>query len=131
MVSALWRLTTEECATRVGKNKHIPLQQLVLFYFSGRSVSLEHWIKGKDGGAGSSASGSSVRVITHMISCRGSDIFLHALGVSRCPFEDPPDITNMISGKLSDYRINVRLMLLIAIYIYDCTTILLGKVFAG
>ena len=73
----------------------------------GRSVSLEHWIKGTDGGAGSSASGSSTRVMTHMISCRGSDIFLHALGVHRCPFEDPPGISDGVGGKVTDYRINV------------------------
>ena len=70
---------------------------------------MEHWIKGTDGSAGSSASGSGNRVMTHMISCRGSDIFLHALGINRCPFGDPPSILEGVGGKVTDYRINVSL----------------------
>lgn len=70
-------------------------------------MSLEHWIKDKNGGAGTSARASGNRVITHMISCKGSDIFLHALGVHRCPFEDPPGLTDSPGGKVTDYRINV------------------------
>nr|CAB3256405.1 protein asunder homolog [Phallusia mammillata] len=79
---------------------------LTNFLQTGRSVLLEHWKKGPEGGAGSSFTDSATKTMTHMISCRGSDIFLQALGVSRVPFEDPPSITDGPGGRVTDYRIN-------------------------
>ncbi|CAK8693167.1 unnamed protein product [Clavelina lepadiformis] len=76
---------------------------LTNFLLNGRSVSLEHWNNRPDGGT--AGSGGS-RQMTHMISCRGSDIFLHALGIFRPPFEDPPNISDGPGGKVKDYRIS-------------------------
>jgi len=70
-------------------------------------VLLEHWKKGAAGGVGMSASESNPGQKTHMISCRGPDIFLHALGSARVPFEDPPAISEGPGGRITDYRINV------------------------
>uniref|UniRef100_H2Y4D2 Protein asunder n=1 Tax=Ciona savignyi TaxID=51511 RepID=H2Y4D2_CIOSA len=71
---------------------------LTNFLLNGRSVLLEHWQK-------SESSGNSSKN-THMISCCGSDIFLHALDVYQVPFEDPPSISDGAGGRVTDYRIN-------------------------
>ncbi|XP_002130469.2 integrator complex subunit 13-like [Ciona intestinalis] len=76
---------------------------LTNFLLNGRSVLLDHWQKSGDAGGGSGSSGSKN---THMISCCGSDIFLHALDVYRVPFEDPPSISDGPGGRVTDYRIN-------------------------
>ena len=71
---------------------------------TGRSVLLEHWNKTSDGG--SSVSGG--KHMTHMISCRGSDIFLHALGVGKSLLSDALTIDDD-QGILQDCRMEVSL----------------------
>lgn len=68
---------------------------------AGRSVLLEMWHHGHTVG------GSNSRQTTHMISCHGNDIFLHALNTSKMPFDDPPSISEGVGGKVTDYRIAV------------------------
>ena len=57
-------------------------------------------------GQASSGNGHS-RQTTHMISCHGKDIFLHALNTNKMPFDDPPSISEGVGGKVTDYRIAV------------------------
>ncbi|XP_039263704.2 integrator complex subunit 13-like [Styela clava] len=74
---------------------------LTNFLLSGRSVLLEKWKNGQ-----AVTSSGSGRQTTHMISCHGNDIFLHALNTDKVPFEDPPSISEGVGGKVTDYRIN-------------------------
>lgn len=69
--------------------------------FAGRSVLLEMWMNDQ-----TNANGGS-RQTTHMISCHGNDIFLHALNTTKMPFDDPPSISEGVGGKVTDYRITV------------------------
>ena len=51
---------------------------------------------------------AGAKQMTHMISCRGSDIFLHALGVQRSPLDDAPPLAEMFTPETrSGYRVNV------------------------
>ncbi|MCJ8743419.1 hypothetical protein PDJAM_G00093740 [Pangasius djambal] len=59
----------------------------------GRSVLLEQPRK-----AGS-------KVISHMLSCHGGEIFLHMLNSTRSTLEDPPSISEGCGGRVTDYRI--------------------------
>lgn len=64
---------------------------------AGRSVLLEQPRK-----AGS-------KVISHMLSCHGGEIFLHMLNSTRSTLEDPPSISEGCGGRVTDYRITVSL----------------------
>jgi len=50
---------------------------------------------------------SSARVISHMLTSHGGEIYIHALVTSRSILEDPPSISEGAGGRLTDYRINV------------------------
>lgn len=69
-------------------------------YFSnwsntGRSVLLEQPRK------------SGSKVISHMLSSHGGEIFLHVLNSNRSTLEDPPSISEGCGGRVTDYRITV------------------------
>ncbi|XP_078250380.1 integrator complex subunit 13 isoform X5 [Pogona vitticeps] len=59
----------------------------------GRSVLLEQPRK------------SGSKVISHMLSSHGGEIFLHVLSSSRSILEDPPSISEGCGGRVTDYRI--------------------------
>lgn len=63
---------------------------------TGRSVLLEQPRK------------SGSKVISHMLSSHGGEIFLHVLSSSRSILEDPPSISEGCGGRVTDYRITVR-----------------------
>ncbi len=63
--------------------------------FSGRSVLLEQPRK------------SGSKVISHMLSSHGGEIFLHVLNSTRSTLEDPPSISEGCGGRVTDYRITV------------------------
>lgn len=65
---------------------------------TGRSVLLEQPRK------------SGSKVISHMLSSHGGEIFLHVLSSSRSILEDPPSISEGCGGRVTDYRITVRLL---------------------
>lgn len=65
----------------------------------GRSVLLEQPRK------------SGSKVISHMLSSHGGEIFLHVLSSSRSILEDPPSISEGCGGRVTDYRITVRVFL--------------------
>ena len=50
---------------------------------------------------------ASARVISHMLTSHGGEIYIHALVTSRSILEDPPSISEGAGGRLTDYRINV------------------------
>ncbi|KAF5888730.1 protein asunder [Clarias magur] len=70
-----------------------PSSCLTNFLLNGRSVLLEQPRK-----AGS-------KVISHMLSCHGGEIFLHVLNSTRSTLEDPPSISEGCGGRVTDYRI--------------------------
>ena len=47
------------------------------------------------------------RVISHMLTSHGGEIYIHALVTSRSILEDPPSISEGAGGRLTDYRISV------------------------
>ncbi|XP_059181794.1 integrator complex subunit 13 isoform X1 [Centropristis striata] len=59
----------------------------------GRSVLLEQPRK------------SGSKVISHMLSSHGGEIFLHVLNSNRSTLEDPPSISEGCGGRVTDYRI--------------------------
>lgn len=62
---------------------------------TGRSVLLEQPRK------------SGSKVISHMLSSHGGEIFLHVLNSNRSTLEDPPSISEGCGGRVTDYRITV------------------------
>lgn len=68
----------------------------VILLLTGRSVLLEQPRK------------SGSKVISHMLSSHGGEIFLHVLSSSRSILEDPPSISEGCGGRVTDYRITVR-----------------------
>lgn len=69
----------------------------LISFQTGRSVLLEQPRK------------SGSKVISHMLSSHGGEIFLHVLSSSRSILEDPPSISEGCGGRVTDYRITVRL----------------------
>jgi len=63
---------------------------------TGRSVMLEQPRKS-----------SSTRVVSHMLTSHGGEIYIHVLATSRSILEDPPSISEGAGGRLTDYRISV------------------------
>ncbi|XP_063072937.1 integrator complex subunit 13 [Engraulis encrasicolus] len=70
-----------------------PSSCLTNFLLNGRSVLLEQPRK------------SGSKVISHMLSCHGGEIFLHVLNSTRSTLEDPPSISEGCGGRVTDYRI--------------------------
>lgn len=50
---------------------------------------------------------SGSKVISHMLSSHGGEIFLHVLNCNRSTLEDPPSISEGCGGRVTDYRITV------------------------
>lgn len=50
---------------------------------------------------------STARVVSHMLTSHGGEIYIHALVTSRSILEDPPSISEGAGGRLTDYRISV------------------------
>lgn len=46
------------------------------------------------------------KVISHMLTSHGGEIFIHSLAASRSALEDPPSISEGPGGRVTDYRIN-------------------------
>ncbi|XP_069484181.1 integrator complex subunit 13 isoform X3 [Ambystoma mexicanum] len=70
-----------------------PSSCLTNFLLNGRSVLLEQPRK------------SGSKVISHMLSSHGGEIFLHVLSTSRSILEEPPSISEGCGGRVTDYRI--------------------------
>lgn len=70
-----------------------PSSCLTNFLLNGRSVLLEQPRK------------SGSKVISHMLSSHGGEIFLHVLSSCRSILEDPPSISEGCGGRVTDYRI--------------------------
>lgn len=71
-----------------------PSSCLINFLLNGRSVLLE--MPKKTGG----------KLISHLLSAHGGEIFIHSLNTSRSVLEDPPSISEGFGGRITDYRIN-------------------------
>ncbi|XP_023243853.1 integrator complex subunit 13-like [Centruroides sculpturatus] len=74
-----------------------PSSCLTNFLLNGRAVMLEMPRK------------TGTKVLSHMLASHGGEIFIHTLGTSRSILEDPPSISEGCGGRVTDYRINVRL----------------------
>ena len=46
------------------------------------------------------------KLISHMLTSHGGEIFIHSLAASRSALEDPPSISEGPGGRVTDYRIN-------------------------
>lgn len=62
---------------------------------TGRSVMLEQPRK------------SGSKVLSHMLTCHGGELYIHTLATDRSPLEDPPSISEGHGGRVTDYRITV------------------------
>jgi len=67
---------------------------LTNFLLSGRSVMLE-MVKRT----------SNTKIISHMLTSHGGEIFIHTLSCCRSTLEDPPSISEGPGGRVTDYRI--------------------------
>ena len=67
-------------------------------FFLGRAVMLEQPRK------------SGAKVISHLLASHGGEIFVHAINTARSLLEDPPSISEGCGGRVTDYRINVRII---------------------
>lgn len=70
-----------------------PSSCLTNFLLNGRAVMLEMPRK------------SGSKVMSHMLSSHGGEIFIHTLGTGRSILEDPPSISEGSGGRVTDYRI--------------------------
>ena len=50
---------------------------------------------------------TGTKVISHMLSSHGGEIYIHVLSTVRSILEDPPSISEGAGGRITDYRINV------------------------
>ena len=48
--------------------------------------------------------GSNTKIISHMLTSHGGEIFIHNLSTSRSALEDPPSISEGPGGRVTDYR---------------------------
>jgi len=67
---------------------------LTNFLLNGRSVMLEMQKRG-----------SNTKLISHMLTSHGGEIFIHSLSTARSALEDPPSISEGPGGRVTDYRI--------------------------
>ena len=66
---------------------------LTNFLLSGRSVMLE-MVKRT----------GNTKIISHMLTSHGGEIFIHTLSCCRSTLEDPPSISEGPGGRVTDYR---------------------------
>ncbi|KAI5723879.1 hypothetical protein M8J76_012194 [Diaphorina citri] len=85
-VTCMHRVTPVEVNSR-------PSSCLIHFLLNGRSVNLE--MVRRVGG----------KVISHILTSHGGDIFMHTLSTGRSILEDPPSISEGYGGRVTDYRI--------------------------
>jgi len=52
---------------------------------------------------------SGLRVTSHMLTSHGGEIFIHSIPTGRSILEDPPSISEGPGGRVTDYRIPVRI----------------------
>ena len=71
-----------------------PAACLIMFLLQGRTVMLEEPKK------------SGNKILTHMLSSHGGEVYIHDLLTGRCPLEDPPSISEGFGGRVTDYRVN-------------------------
>ena len=84
--TALARVTPTDVNSR-------PSSCLTNFLLSGRSVMLEMPRR------------SGSKILSHMLTSHGGEIFIHTLNISRSVLEDPPSISEGPGGRVTDYRI--------------------------
>ncbi|XP_052284030.1 integrator complex subunit 13-like isoform X16 [Dreissena polymorpha] len=70
-----------------------PSSCLTNFLLSGRAVMLEQPRK------------TGVKVVSHMLTSHGGEIFIHSIPTGRSILEDPPSISEGPGGRVTDYRI--------------------------
>lgn len=94
---------TEKCVDSdwsVRLSLHLIISSISISFLLGRSVMLEQPRK------------TGNKIISHMLSSHGGEIYIHVLSTWRSMLEDPPSISEGAGGRLTDYRINVRLLVL-------------------
>ena len=70
-----------------------PSSCLTNFLLSGRSVMLEMPRR------------SGTKILSHMLTSHGGEIFIHTLNISRSVLEEPPSISEGPGGRVTDYRV--------------------------
>lgn len=48
---------------------------------------------------------SGTKIMSHMLTSHGGEIFIHTLNIARSVLEDPPSISEGPGGRVTDYRI--------------------------
>lgn len=88
-INDLWHCSSAYRIAAVDVNSR-PFSCLTNFLLGGRSVMLE---MPKPGGS---------KMLSHMLSSHGGEIFIHTLVTTRSVLEDPPSISEGAGGKVSD-----------------------------
>jgi len=71
-----------------------PAACLIMFLLQGRTVMLEEPKKANN------------KVLSHMLSSHGGDVYIHVLCTGRSPLDEPPSISEGLGGRVTDYRVN-------------------------
>ena len=72
-------------------------------FLTGRAVMLEQPRK------------TGIKVISHMLTSHGGEIFIHSIPTGRSILEDPPSISEGPGGRVTDYRIPVCIICLVVL----------------
>jgi hypothetical protein len=62
---------------------------------------------------------TGLKVISHMLTSHGGEIFIHCIPTGRSILEDPPSISEGPGGRVTDYRIPVCTSLFL-FYVFSC-----------
>ena len=88
---------------------------LTNFLLGGRSVMLEQPRK------------SGAKILSHMLTSHGGQIYIHQLSTGRTILDDPPSISEGAGGRVIDYRIQVRTRLSYVCLTFNDTQTYSGK----
>ena len=52
---------------------------------------------------------TGTKVISHMLTSHGGELYIHVLATQRSCLEDPPSVSEGSGGRITDYRITVSM----------------------
>ena len=86
LISCFYRVSPTDVNSR-------PSSCLTNFLLSGRSVMLEMPRR------------TGSKILSHMLTSHGGEIFIHTLNINRSVLEEPPSISEGPGGRVTDYRV--------------------------
>lgn len=70
---------------------------------------------------------SGAKILSHMLTSHGGQIYIHQLSTGRTILDDPPSISEGAGGRVIDYRIQVRTRLSYVCLTFNDTQTYSGK----